>query len=355
MTTKFSKLIQQANDDLAAPEQHRIVGAKDGKAPRFEVYHAPFSVCSHKVRSVLTEKRIPFVSHDVRMNLVDHDAPHPDNYKPGYVRMRLHGAPDARMVSDYTGQSSVASEGFDPCVVPTLADHQHEQVVVDSAKICSYLDRETSGAALIPDALAEAIAAQIALIDQAPHVAVLYGPRPDGDNRPEMLVNGLTGVHDRKINHLKALIASVADDPNLIAAYEAKIAKETSAKNFVYDHESMIDAHNRMKDHVAALEKQLSTHDGEWAMGDNYTMADIMWTVSLFRLKWLGLGSLWETTDSAPRVAPYVQRAFARPSFQDAVVNWPRSTPPSHHIEETASYAQRLHKAWREMAVPRAG
>ncbi|MEL7028529.1 MAG: glutathione S-transferase family protein [Pseudomonadota bacterium] len=267
--------------------------------------------------------------------------------------MRLQGAGNARLVSDYSGQSSVASEGFDPCVVPTLADHHRKRVVVDSAKICAYLDRETSGPQLAPDALTEGIAAQIALVDQAPHVAVLYGPHPDGDDRPGLLAAGLSGVHDRKIRHLEALIASVADEPSLVAAYQAKIAKEASAKNFVYDPQAMVDAHRRMEHHVAALESQLAGHNGEWVIGDDYTMADIMWTVSLFRLKWLGLGGLWEASNGAPRVADYVQRAFARPSFQDAVINWPRSTPPSDHIEKTAPYAQHLHTAWREMAERR--
>ncbi|MEM9706108.1 MAG: glutathione S-transferase [Pseudomonadota bacterium] len=352
MAISFSDLVRRANDDLTAPEQHRIVGAADSEPPRFEVYHAPFSVCSHKVRFILLERRIPFVSHEVRMNLVDHKAPPPDNYKPGYVRLRLQGALDARFVSSYTGQSSVSTEGFDPCVVPTLADHRRERVVVDSARICAYLDREAvDGPRLIPDALADAVEEQIALIDKAPHVAVLYGAHPDGDDRPEMLAAGLRGVHDRKIKHLEALIVSANGDDHLIAAYKAKIAKEASAKSFVYEPSAMIEAHQRMKAHVAALEKQLSTHNGHWALGDDYTMADIMWTVSLFRLKWLGLGGLWEDSNSAARVAAYVMGAFARPSFQDAIVNWPRSTPPTPHIEETAAYAQRVHKAWREMAA----
>ena len=66
----------------------------------------------------------------------------PANYRPGYVRLRLQGAPNLQYAEGYTGQSSVTTEGFDPCVVPTLVDHEKACVVIDSARICNYLDRE---------------------------------------------------------------------------------------------------------------------------------------------------------------------------------------------------------------------
>lgn len=329
MAATFSDLVDGANRDIKFPI--KMFGAAEGETPRFEAYHANFSVCSNKVRSVLLEKEIPFASHVLK--LVASEDHTPECYRPGYVRMRLKGAPGAEMVGEFSGRSSVSSQGFDPCVVPTLADHANEKIVVDSANICAYLDREAgSGPRLIPDDLAEAINAQISLIDEAPHVAVLYGPNPHGDDRPDSIAPGLVGVHDRKITHLQVL-KSAADTPELRAAYEAKINKEESAKNFIYDRDVMLDAHAQMAQHVADLEAQLSTHDGEWAMGDAYTMADIMWSVSMFRLKWLGLGHHWEKSDAAPRVARYVKSAFARPAFKEAVIDWPRGTPPSPHLQ----------------------
>ncbi|MEO0495942.1 MAG: glutathione S-transferase family protein, partial [Pseudomonadota bacterium] len=333
-----------------APEQSHSVGLADGEAPRFEAYFATFSVCSHKVRAVLAEKGIPYRAHV--MKLFARADTLPDNYHPTYVRMRILGAPNAKLVSGYTGQSSVTSEGFDPCVVPTLVDHLHQRVVVDSAVICDYLDQEGGGDLLVPAGMADAMSRQIALIDQAPHVAVLYGNNPHGDTRPESIAKPIEGVHDRKVTFLETAKSMVPDEPALIAAYEAKIQKEVSAKGFVYDEASMVDAHRRMGAHVAALEAQLTTHGGPWAMGDVYTMSDIMWSVSLFRMKWLGLGHHWETSGANPRVADYVERAFVRPSFQQAVIDYPMSTPPSQHIEPTAPYAQHLHKAWAEMRPP---
>ncbi|MEM7281327.1 MAG: glutathione S-transferase N-terminal domain-containing protein, partial [Pseudomonadota bacterium] len=217
MGKSVADLVRETNAGLTEPGQTNMVGARDGESPRFEVYFAPFSVCSHKVRTVLLEKGIPFVAH--RMNLGMRDDKASDSYSPAYVRMRLKGAPGAELVRGYTGQSSVASEGFDPCVVPTLFDHLHQRVVVDSARICDYLDRESDvGTPLVPDELASGIDAQISLIDQAPHVAVLYGVPPEGEDcRPGHLANMLDGVHDRKIVHLERIKASVADEPELVA------------------------------------------------------------------------------------------------------------------------------------------
>ncbi|MEM7020909.1 MAG: glutathione S-transferase, partial [Pseudomonadota bacterium] len=257
-------------------------------------------------------------------------------------------APEAQLVSGYTGQSSVTTEGFDPCVVPTLIDHEKEQVIVDSAKICDYLDREAGvGERLVPDALSNIITEQIALIDQAPHVAVLYGAHPDQDVRPKGLATNIAGVHARKISALETMMAEVPDEAPLIKAYQSKITKESSASEFVYGAESMRAAHAAMADHVEALDQQLNTHNSDWVMGDSYTMADIMWTNSLYRLKWLGLGGHWETDNAKPRVIEYAERAFQRPSFQAAVIKWPGAYAPSPHVEEYAGPVAAVKFFWQ--------
>lgn len=349
MTTSFSDLVDQANQALEADPL--MMNMAEGARPRFEAYYATFSVCSHKVRAVLAERKIPHSGHVLK--LFARAEALPENYLPSYVRMRMQGAPNAKMVSAYTGQSSVTSEGFDPCVVPTLVDHETERVIVDSAVICHYLDEHAdTGSALIPEALRAEVEHQITLVDQAPHVAVLYGKNPHGDDRPESIAKPIEGVHDRKVSYLRAAKALVPDEAGLQAAYDAKIQKEESAKDFVYDRDSMIEAHERMRDHVAALEQQLSRHDGPWACGSEYTMADIMWSVSLFRLKWLGLAKHWETDGANPRVADYVAKAFMRPSFRQAVIDFPLSTPPSPHLEPEAPYAGELHKTWASMTPP---
>lgn len=332
----FEELVAAANEMLAHPRRDTTVGSGNGSpeaAPRFEVYHSAPSLCSFKVRTLLFERGIPFRSHD--MNILPADNTIPENYRPEYVRLRMHGAPNARLVDGYTGVSSVTTEGFDPCVVPTLVDREQETVVVDSARICEHLDREwNQGERLMPDAMANEVRAQIDRVDQAPHVAALYGAHPDGDNRPGGLRANIKDVHGKKIAAIETVLAEAGDSDELLAAYRAKISKESNAHKFVYDGERMRAAHRGMDEHVGALEAQLESHRHPWVLGDAYTLADIMWTNSLYRMKWLGMGHFWERGSVRPRVVEYAERAFERASFRRAVIGWPMAYSPSPHVTE---------------------
>ena len=206
---------------------------------------------------------------------------------------------------------------------------------------------------LVPGNLETAIDEQIDQVDRAPHVALLYGAHPGEDRRPRTLAAGIKGVHDRKIKGLRTMLETVRDEPDMVRAYEAKIEKESNGKAFIYTADCMLSAHAAMADNVQALEQQLGTHDGDWVMGDDYTLADIMWTASLFRLKWLGLGHLWEGNASAPRVRGYLPRAAQRASFQQAVVRWPMAYGPSKHVKETGGLISTLKFAWAMMRMSR--
>ncbi len=345
----FDQLVTAANRVLAHPRRDAIIAADDGSAsvtPRFELYHSAPSLCSFKVRTLLFERGIPFRSHD--MNIMPSKNGIPENYRPEYVALRLRGAPNAKFVNGYTGASSVATEGFDPCVVPTLVDHERELVVVDSARICEHLDREwTQGEPLMPDGMADDISSQVALVDRAPHVAVLYGAHPDGDNRPNGLRINIKDVHAKKIAAVEAMMETADNAEDLLAAYQAKVVKETSASKFVYDGECMRAAHRAMGEHVLALAAQLERSAGPWVFGGEFTLADIMWSNSLYRLKWLGLGSLWEESAALVRVGEYVRRAFARPSFRRAVINWPMAYSPSPHVPEFSGPLAAAKFFWR--------
>ncbi|MEO0495962.1 MAG: glutathione S-transferase family protein [Pseudomonadota bacterium] len=332
--TDFTRMVNDVNALLRSKYKNKIIGGRPGTRPQFELYHAAPSLCSHKVRTVLAEKQVAYASHD--MDIMPAGKFIPENYRPEYVRMRLQGAPNARLVDGYTGESSVSVQGFDPCVVPTLVDHEKERVVIDSKTICEYVDAEAdSGATLIPTELASEIAAQETLIDQAPHVAALYGAHPDDDFRPMGLRKNIAGVHARKIRVLNALIDQIGDsDPSVRAAYEAKIKKEDAASEFVIDADGMRETHRQMGAHVDALEAQLLSHSEDWVCGDIYTIADIMWTCSMWRLQWLGFGRLWSAYTGRDRLRTYLDKAFQRPAFRSAVIQWPGAHAPSPHVAE---------------------
>jgi len=327
----FEQALAAANAPLENGDTYRQVGPGE---PRFELYHFALSLCSQKVRACLDEKAACYVAHDINLQI-----PLLGNYDPDYVRLRLLGAPDLPLARAYTGRSSVETEGFDPAVVPTLADLHEQRVIVDSAAICKYVDREIeTGPNLVPKPLAARVAAEIDIVDSTPHVALLYGAHPDGDFRPQRLRDNMPGVHDRKIDKIRKARTRVADDPRLAAAFDAKISKEEAGRNFVATDESMRQAVSETVAIVAALEDRLGP-DLPFLCGNSYSMADLFWAVSLFRLEWLGASFCWtggHRLNDTPRplVEAYATRLFARPSFQSAVICWPdmpRSEFVSHH------------------------
>ncbi|MEM6930555.1 MAG: glutathione S-transferase family protein [Myxococcota bacterium] len=313
-----------ANAPLTDPEMNRTIGT----APRFELYHFALSLCSQKVRLALIETESAFVAHDINLSM-----PQLANYDPAYVKLRLRGGEGRRLVDGYTGRSSTDTEGFDPAVVPTLVDLAEERVVVDSLAICRYIDART-GRRLVPAELETAVATELAVVDGTPHVALFYGAHPDGDVRPERLRRGMPGVHDRKIAKIERARELAKDDPELVAAFDAKIAKERAARTFVGTPEAMRHATRETLDLVGALDERLA--DGRpWVCGERFTLADVFWTVSLFRLAWLGMAFAWDgdhalNAIARPYVAAYAHRLFARPAFREAAIDWPRTARSEH-------------------------
>lgn len=329
---ELQRLVEGANANLTDKERNCVVGGSGSGAPRFEVYHFAFSLCSEKVRTVLAEKQVSYISHDVQIL-----PPSMENYYPGYVKLRMKGGEVTadRMVGAYTGRSSTESEGFDPCVVPTVVDHKAGKVLVDSKAICMYLDKIINGGSeLVPNDIADEVQRQVSIVDRTPHVAVLYGADPDGDVRPDFVQEAMVGIHDFKVMKLRENMKEARDDEKLVAAYEHKIQKETAAKHFVQTPGDMRAAISEIKQIVRELDFDLATSNGDWVCGERYTLADVVWAVSLFRLKWLGMGYLWEAENaSLDRIANYAKRLFDRLSFQQAVIHWPRS-PPSKYVRE---------------------
>ena len=170
--TEFAAIVAVANKDLKNKNYNKPIGVPNGHDTRFELYHSAPSLCSHKVSTVLAEKHIPYMSHD--MSIMPIGKAIPQNYRPSYVRLRMLGANDRNYATDYNGVSSVDTQGLDPCVVPTFVDHEAACVVLDSQKICEYLDAHGEPKnSLLPKKLANRASQHIEQVDEAPHVAFL--------------------------------------------------------------------------------------------------------------------------------------------------------------------------------------
>jgi len=314
------------------------------------LFNAAFSVCSEKCRTVIRETGFSHTNVNVDLTTMI-------NYDPRYVALRLmawdHAMPLAGEIAGWTGSSSMAKTGFDPCVVPLLVDMKANggegMVIVDSAVICNYLVR-LAGGALMPTEPRQLALVQkhIALVDDAPHPALLYDALPAKDLRPAYLKH-LTaggGLHLQQIRKLKKYLAQEGktwDDPLLKRAYEAKLKKTEDALRATQSMEggdsSYIEgSFQKMREYLQTLEADLKASSGEWLCGDKITLADVFEACSLYRLMFLGCAFLYE---DLPIVVRYSGRLFSRPSLLRAVI-LNRDTMPSKHV--APFYAE--HEGW---------
>jgi len=339
-SNSVASLVAAVNAELTDPKRNHLIGASEGKPVRFELYHAGMSVCSQKVRALLAEKDIAYASHELSIlnskGIYTEEMTPAENYSPNYVRLRLQGGKQlgVNLVSGLTGRSSVETEGFDACVVPTLVDLERNKVIVDSKKICEYLDQQAPTAIqLIPDepALHEAVMEQVSIVDTTPQPGLLYGFHPDDDQRPEFIKKAMVDVYDLKLEALEGLIAANSGDTELVEAYRSKIAKESGGNSMAHDADTQRAIRAEAQQIINGLDSQLEAHANPWVCGSNFTLADLTWAINLYRMQWLGLASLWQ---DLPRVNDYAHRLYQRPSIWNAVIKFPSPMPESPHTSD---------------------
>ena len=319
---QLMELAAGARAAMADPLRSTIVGAD--AHPRLELFHAASSLCSQKVRTVLAEKGLSYRSNDmIILSSMNQDRVVPaEHYFSPYVRLRLHAGREigSPFVEQYSGCTSVETEGFDPCVVPLLVDYEAGRVIADSLRICCYLDSLPSTAPrLVPEdeRARSAVMRQAGIVDRIPNGALLYGFHPDADRRPEALRRVMETVYDAKILALEAMIEIHAHEAELVTAYRAKIAKERGGKAVCHD----ASFQRGMRQHVAellrVLDGTLAAEASPWVAGTAFSLGDVFWGVNLTRLTYLGLSSLW---DDLPSVRRYFDALVARPSLSEEVV-----------------------------------
>lgn len=307
--------------DHPLPDQTRDEAA-DG--PKLELYHFVMSVCSQKSRTALFEAGLTFGSNELVIM-----PPLNENYTPEYVTLRMasEAAKSAPLVGGYSGATNVSEEGFDPLVVPTLVDHDAGRIITDSKEIAFYADR-LSGGKLIPDDLRDTVMAEVDIVDHLPQAGLFYGANPEGDTRPPMIQQGMQDAHLKKIEQVERRKADLPEESPLHDAYAHKLTKEHAGRAFISDPENMRGLVAQATASIQALEERLRALGTDWVAGDRFTLADIFWGVSLFRLMFLGYDWIWE---DLPAVSAYAQRCYARPSLINGAIRWP-GHPPSDKI-----------------------
>jgi glutathione S-transferase len=236
-----------------------------------ELYHYAFSTCSQKVRLVLAEKGLDFVSHEVDlMTGGQHDAE--------YVKLNPNH------------------------VVPTLV---HDGVaLIESTLINEYLDEAFPETPLRPpDARGRhAVRLWTKRVDEKVHavtavVTFAVGPRL-------LLLQQPAEIREANINSIP--------DPVERAARRSVIEHGVEAPEFA-------GALGKM---IAFLDQaEVSLARGDWLSGDAFGLADACVLPYVLRLDHLAMTTLI-STDTRPSLARWYQRVQARLAFEVAVSKW---------------------------------
>ncbi|NOV19685.1 glutathione S-transferase family protein [Ensifer adhaerens] len=337
--SKLEAMIELAQQGIVEKSRVGKIRNPNGDSKgRFVLFHAAMSFCSQKVRATLAQRGAAFKSNEMLIlgrRLPDGTLIPAENYSPDYVRLRLRGREVMKgpLVEAYSGISSVSAAGLDPCAVPTLVDLDTAEVIVDSLRICIHIDAVLPGSnRLIPvdPRQLKNVRRQLRAVDLTPHPGLLYGFHPEDDRRPEPIKQAMSSVYEEKIEALNSLIKANEDDSELAAAYQAKIAKEAGGRDLRRDPGFQIKLRDTTRKILLGLDADLRQNQYDWLCAPHLTLADLFWGVSLVRLKYLGLASLW---GDLPTIDAYLERLLELPSIQSEVLaSTISSMPPSDHL-----------------------
>jgi glutathione S-transferase len=236
-----------------------------------ELYHYGFSTCSQKVRLVLAEKNLDFVSREIDLfSNAQHD--------PAYVKLNPNH------------------------VVPTLVDEG--VVLIESTLINEYLDDAYPQIPLRPTAAAARHAMRLwtKLLDEKVHsataaVTFAIGPRSMMLQLP---------AEQREAN-----IAGIPD-PKERAARRSVIELGVKAPEFAGALAQMIGLLDRMDRALA---------DANWLSGEAYGLADAAVLPYVLRLDHLAMAPLL-SAPARPHLEKWYERVRARPSYETAIAKW---------------------------------
>lgn len=241
------------------------------------LYHAPPSFYSQIARLVLAEKGVSYVD-----KLAAAGPPLFETYQPWYMRLNPGGT------------------------IPTLV---HDQTAVpDSREILAYVDAKFPGPALTPSD-AEARARMDRLIAELYDVSIRE--LSYGSERMQKVGARVNGMRVKKLRKL------AARHPDLRDIYEAKLRDIENFASASQDDAAVAAQLRRMQQQLDELDRGLTNQP--FAVGSDYTLADVVATVTVARLFMLG----HDPCANRPALAAYLERMRARPSFERADI-WDR-------------------------------
>jgi glutathione S-transferase len=228
----------------------------------FELYNAPQSTCSQRVRFVLNSKKLPF--EEVKLNLLEGD-----QLKPDYLKLNPNG------------------------VVPTL--NHGGAIVIDSMVIIEYLDEVVPNESFTPEnAVKRAqMRALMHFIDEMPAPAVrvptfnlAFLPRFQKMSREEFVL--------------------MAESKPLRREFMLTMGQTGFPKH------EMDAALARLRRAYERMDSEIERSGGPWLLGKRITLADVAVMPALVRMHDLGLAD-WQ---NLPRIITWFDNIRAQPAFK---------------------------------------
>ena len=229
-----------------------------------ELYNAPQSTCSQKVRLTLAEKGLEFVEHKLKLF-------QNDQLKPEYLKLNPNG------------------------VVPTLVDGGVP--IIDSSVIMEYLDEQYPEISLTPADTKERakMRAWLRFFEEVPTVAVRFPS-----------YNAAFARHFSKMTDDE--FQTLAKSKPLRDKFLGEMDK---TKGFSAD--KLKSAEDSIRRTVTRMEPVLSAND--YLLGLKLTLADFCVLPAMIRMEDLGYEFLWKDKRG---VKAWLARIKARPSFKAA-------------------------------------
>jgi glutathione S-transferase len=239
--------------------------------PDLELHHNGLSSCSQKVRLALAEKNLAFTSRDV--NLVAGQ-----QHAPDYVRLNPNH------------------------VVPTLVHDGH--VLIESSLINEYIDEVFPEPPLRPDdpAARHAMRLWVKEIDEKVHPAA--------------------GVLTYAIGARSAALQQPAEirEANVAAIPDA--ARRAARRSVLAHGVKAPEVEGALGHFLHLIDRmEAALRPGGWLTGDRFGLADAAALPYVLRLEHLAMTPLLSPA-ARPRVADWLARVKARPSFEVAIAAW---------------------------------
>lgn len=249
--------------------------------PEVELYNAPQSTCSQRVRYVLNAKGITFDEHKL-------DLFSGDQLKSDYLRLNPNG------------------------VVPTLI---HDgKTIIDSAVITEYLDEvfpQPSPLVPIDPAARATMRSMMRFIDEVPTPAIRI---------PSYNLAFLPHFQSMSENEFQAL----ADSKPLRREFLMRMGRTGFPKA------DMDEALGRLKRGIERMASWLEESGGPWLMGAQLTLADIAVMPVIVRMDDVNLGDAW---DDAPAVARWFEAIRATNPFEPTYYKGSLLTDKYPHLQ----------------------